>query len=224
MKYLELSDFVPSTNIPNVLSPVATYTCPLSVAYEILGGIPYHLAITAYQSQTVATPSATFTITTNYNIQVPTDEYGNPLYAITAIAYDVTANNILPVVPTNVSGNVITFPGIQGAANGDTIGVWYRLGQDYWSIYVKTGTTKQTSFMIETGAVRTLNAIDQYNAKTLLTFAQNYPLAPGDQLIIAVKSPATISMSTRSIATGFNYELNTAAMLRFPVNVVTQPA
>jgi hypothetical protein len=95
MKFLDKSDFVFQTNIANLMSPVATFTAPLSQMYSILDNFPYLLAITAYQAFTVATPSSSFNVTTTSPIAVPTDSNGNSLFSITAVAYDVT-NNTLP--------------------------------------------------------------------------------------------------------------------------------
>lgn len=226
MRYLNKDDFVLQANIPSLESPVATYTCPQSQLVEVLGGLPFLLSITAYQAQVVANPTAPFTVTTSYPIQVPVDQYGNQLLAITAIAYDLTLATAAPVIPTSVSGNVITFPAIAGSAASDNIGVWYRLGTGQWTMYVASGKTIKKNYMIRSGGIQTLNAIDQYNNKTLLTLAQNYPIAPGDQLILTVNTPATVQLGTTSIvpSTNFSYDLNVAASMRFPVNITNQPS
>lgn len=224
MKWLNKSDFVFQNNIPNVMSPVATFTCPLSQFYKLIGGQPFNLAITAYEHTTVATPSATFTFTTTYEPQAPYDENGNPINEISAIAYDITLNNVPAVAATGISGNVITFPGITGAGANDDIGVWYRIAKGSWVLYVQAGTSEKTSYMIMEGAFRTLNAIDQWNSKTLITLPADYPIAPADQLVLAVNTPATISMDTTSVATGFSYDLNVASFLRFPVEITEQPS
>ena len=224
MKWLNKEDFAFQDNIPNVMSPVATFTCPLSQFVRLNGGQPFYLAITATQQATVATPSATFTFTTTYEPQAPYDENGNAIYALSAIAYDLTKNNIPAVVATSISGNDITFPGITGADASDNIAVWYRIATGSWSLYVQAGTTEKTSYMIRQGGFRTLNAIDQWNAKTLIQLPTDYPIAPADQLVLAVNTPATISMDTTAVATGFGYDLNVASFLRFPVEVTEQPS
>lgn len=224
MKWLNKDDFVFQDNIPNVMSPVAIFNCPLSQFYKLLGGSPFYLAITAYEKFTVATPSAEFTVDTTYEPQAPMDENGNAMYDLAAIAYDITANSILPVTPTSISGNTITFPGITGASADDEIGVWYRIARGSWSLYVQAGTSEKTSYMIMQGGFRTLNAVDQWNNKTQLKLPTDYPIAPADQLILAVNTPATISLTTTSIATGFSYDLNSASFLRMPVDIVEQPS
>ena len=224
MKFLDKSDFVFQTNIANLMSPVATFTAPLSQMYSILDNFPYLLAITAYQAFTVATPTSAFTVTTTYPIAVPTDSNGNSLYSITAVAYDVTNNTLPPVTPTSITGNEITFPAIAGSAANDSIGVWYRLLLGTWRLYVQSGTTKSVSYTIIDGAIAPLNLTDQWDSRTMRTFPQKFPLAPADRLILAVKTPATVQMSSLSIATGFKYDINTASFLRLPVDVVNQPS
>ena len=225
MKFLRRPDFVLSANIASVESPIATYTCPQSQFVQLLSGTPFYLYITAYTTTTLATAGAAFSVTPQYLVQPVVSPQGTNIVTSTAIAYDLTLKTAPPVYPTSISGNTINFPAISGSAANDTIGVWYLVGTGTYTIYVQAGKTTKKSYTIASGSLMLLNSLDQFYSKTQLLLPENAPLAPGDQLIISVNTPATISMTTLQTipAANFPYELDTPAMIEFPVEITNQP-